>query len=119
MLQKSVSEADSSTTLASASAPSPVMSLKQTLHGKGQIRCQRVLTVVKASMCGILEVFERCVALERLSDVLCALCRQVIGVETAKERRMAYQRLLTSNRNRSRAGMGRAHARGGGVTAHT
>ena len=35
MPQKSISEADSSTTLASASAPSPVMSLKPTLHGKG------------------------------------------------------------------------------------
>ena len=45
----------------------------------------RVLTVGIEARGGVLKLFERSVDLERLSDVLCTLCVEVVAEEAANE----------------------------------
>ena len=44
-----------------------------TLPERAQTTCQRVLTVGSGDRGGILEALQRCINLEHVSDVLCAL----------------------------------------------
>ena len=86
MLQKSVSDVCSSTTLANCSAPSPVMLLKPTLCGTETGRkCQRLLTVENRACGGVPERLEGRVRLEGLGEVLGALRTDAVVPESASE----------------------------------
>ena len=83
ILQKSVSDVCSSTTVANCFAPSPVMLLKPTLCGTDTGRkCQRLLTVGNRACGGALERLERRVRLESLGEVLGAVHTNVVVEET-------------------------------------
>ena len=84
MLQKSVSDACSRTTLARLSAPSPVMSLEPTLYKTGvEFKRQRVLTAGIEGWGGVLKGGEGLVLPEALGQVLGGLCVEVVVAEAA------------------------------------
>ena len=76
-------------------APSDINWLPDKLRTSAKSVCQRLLTVEKRACGGALEIFERRVGLEGLSERLCALWTDAVIEKTVNSAKSRCQRLLT------------------------